>query len=87
MDSLLIQVKTFLVGVPNLFVIETIDSENIATTVNAAWERLKKPGRLKVMFQINTSGEESKKLLFVTKWKEIHLIHTKKVREMFNVIY
>ena len=58
--SLLIQVKTFLVGVPNLFMIETIHSENIATTVNAAWERLKKPGRLKVMLQINTSGEESK---------------------------
>ena len=45
--------------VPNLYLIETIDSEKLAEVVNASWMRLKKPDRLKVMVQINTSEEES----------------------------
>ena len=43
--------------------VETIHSEKIAAAVNASWERLERPEKLKVMLQINTSGEESKNKL------------------------
>ena len=49
-----------LVKVPNLYMLETIDSAKLANTVNAAWLKLNKPEKLKVYAQINTSGEESK---------------------------
>lgn len=44
--------------------VETIPSEKIATAINVSWERLKRPEKLKVMVQVNTSGEESK--IFLT---------------------
>lgn len=40
--------------------VETIDSEKLAQTLNTSWVKQKKPERLKVMIQINTSKEESK---------------------------
>lgn len=40
--------------------IETIDSEKIASTVDKAWEKLQKPEPLKVLVQVNTSQEEVK---------------------------
>jgi hypothetical protein len=42
--------------------IQTIDSEKIAETVNNAWRthRLETDGKLKVLLQINTSGEAGK---------------------------
>lgn len=49
-----------LVSVPGLYVVETIDSEKLATAVNNAWEKLKKEEPLNVMIQINTSSEEEK---------------------------
>uniref|UniRef100_A0A6Q2Z634 Pyridoxal phosphate homeostasis protein n=1 Tax=Esox lucius TaxID=8010 RepID=A0A6Q2Z634_ESOLU len=51
-----------LLGVPNLFMVETVDSVKLADKVNSSWQRLRAAStrRLKVMVQINTSGEESK---------------------------
>uniref|UniRef100_A0A3B5RFB0 Pyridoxal phosphate binding protein n=1 Tax=Xiphophorus maculatus TaxID=8083 RepID=A0A3B5RFB0_XIPMA len=51
-----------LLGVPNLFLVETIDSAKLADKVNSSWQRLRGAGsqRLKVMVQVNTSGEQSK---------------------------
>lgn len=40
--------------------IETIDSEKIANTIDKAWEKLQKPEPLKVLVQVNTSQEDVK---------------------------
>ena len=55
MGSLLI------IGVPNLHVVETVNSERLASHLNNCWGKLNKPP-LKVMVQLNTSHEESKYL-------------------------
>ncbi|XP_070541277.1 pyridoxal phosphate homeostasis protein-like [Ptychodera flava] len=47
-------------GVPNLFMIETVDTQKLADSINQSWGRLKKPDKLKIMVQVNTSGEDSK---------------------------
>uniref|UniRef100_A0A671TXI8 Pyridoxal phosphate homeostasis protein n=1 Tax=Sparus aurata TaxID=8175 RepID=A0A671TXI8_SPAAU len=51
-----------LLGVPNLFLVETVDSMKLADKVNSSWQRVRGAStqRLKVMLQINTSGEASK---------------------------
>ncbi|XP_055151938.1 pyridoxal phosphate homeostasis protein isoform X5 [Symphalangus syndactylus] len=49
-----------LMAVPNLFMLETVDSVKLADKVNSSWQKKGSPERLKVMIQINTSGEESK---------------------------
>ncbi|XP_034060933.1 pyridoxal phosphate homeostasis protein isoform X1 [Gymnodraco acuticeps] len=51
-----------LLGVPNLFVVETVDSAKLADRVNSSWQRLRGAStqRLKVMVQLNTSGEQNK---------------------------
>ncbi|XP_069341362.1 pyridoxal phosphate homeostasis protein isoform X2 [Eulemur rufifrons] len=49
-----------LMAVPNLFMLETVDSMKLADKVNSSWQKKGSPERLKVMVQINTSGEESK---------------------------
>ena len=46
-------------GVPNLHMVETVDSERLASSINSTWQKLNKPDPLKVFVQINTSGEES----------------------------
>lgn len=48
-------------GVPNLFLVETVDSTKLADKVNSSWQRIRGSStqRLKVMVQINTSGEQS----------------------------
>lgn len=48
---------------PGLYMIESIDSRKLASTVNAAWARLRQPDAaeaLRVLVQINTSGEAAK---------------------------
>ncbi|XP_022086653.1 pyridoxal phosphate homeostasis protein-like [Acanthaster planci] len=45
---------------PNLYMVETVDSVKLANELNKTWEKLAKGWRLKVMVQINTSGEEQK---------------------------
>ncbi|KAL3614975.1 hypothetical protein CASFOL_040636 [Castilleja foliolosa] len=53
------KVKPLLSGVPNLAAVETVDDEKIANHLNRAVGNIgRKP--LKVMVQVNTSGEESK---------------------------
>ncbi|KAL0321114.1 UNVERIFIED_CONTAM: Pyridoxal phosphate homeostasis protein [Sesamum radiatum] len=53
------KVKTLLTGVPNLAMVETVDDEKIANHLNRAIGNIgRKP--LKVLVQVNTSGEESK---------------------------
>ncbi|GAU92464.1 hypothetical protein RvY_04541 [Ramazzottius varieornatus] len=48
------------VGVQNLFVIETVDSPKIAEALNEGWKKKKTAEKLKVMLELNTSGEDSK---------------------------
>lgn len=48
------------INVPALYMIETLDSEKIANTVDKAWGKLNKPEPLKVLVQVNTSQEEAK---------------------------
>ncbi|XP_038070891.1 pyridoxal phosphate homeostasis protein-like [Patiria miniata] len=45
---------------PNLYMVETVDSLKLANELNKTWQKLAKGRRLKVMVQINTSGEEQK---------------------------
>lgn len=47
---------------PNLFMVETVDSEKLASALNDSYEKNRKTAdaRLKVMVQVNTSGEEGK---------------------------
>ncbi|GAA6107059.1 pyridoxal phosphate homeostasis protein isoform X1 [Tachysurus ichikawai] len=51
-----------LLGVPNLYMVETIDSVKLADKLNSSWQKLRSSNTqgLKVMVQINTSGEENK---------------------------
>ena len=46
--------------VPNLYMVETVDNQKLAQTLNNHWEKYRRPGKLNVMVQINTSLEESK---------------------------
>lgn len=49
-----------LLSVPNLYIIETIDSEKLASAVNTSWINYRKDEnlKLKVMVQVNTSKEQ-----------------------------
>lgn len=49
-----------LIAVPNLSMLETIDSVKLADKVNSSWQKKGSTERLKVMVQINTSGEDNK---------------------------
>uniref|UniRef100_A0A0K8TTC5 Pyridoxal phosphate homeostasis protein n=1 Tax=Tabanus bromius TaxID=304241 RepID=A0A0K8TTC5_TABBR len=48
--------------VPNLHMVQTVDSEKLANGLDSAWSRLEKSkdGPLEVLVQINTSGEDEK---------------------------
>ncbi|EDO48718.1 predicted protein [Nematostella vectensis] len=50
-----------LVGVPNLYMVETVDSEKLAATLNNSWGKFPNREPLKVMVEVNTSEEKSKK--------------------------
>ncbi|KAK0165166.1 hypothetical protein PV328_003710 [Microctonus aethiopoides] len=49
-------------AVPNLYMVETVDTEKLASTVDSAWQKYKKQddSQLKIMVQVNTSGEKEK---------------------------
>ncbi|GJP53242.1 hypothetical protein CLOM_g12417 [Closterium sp. NIES-68] len=51
--------KTIVSGVPNLYMVETVDSSRIANYLNKAVAAVGRPP-LRVLVQVNTSGEESK---------------------------
>jgi len=48
------------VQIPNLYMVETVDSEKLASVLNKARETFKKTEKLKVLVQIKTSDEPSK---------------------------
>ncbi|CAM4702548.1 pyridoxal phosphate homeostasis protein [Caretta caretta] len=49
-----------LIAVPNLFMVETVDSVKLADKMNSSWQKKGSSQRLKIMVQVNTSGEDSK---------------------------
>lgn len=49
-----------LLSVPHLYMVETVDSEKLALSIDKAWKNLKMPETLKIMVQVNTSQEENK---------------------------
>ena len=52
-----------LLTAPGLSVVESVDSEKLATTLDKSWSKTDRGHRLKVMVQVNTSGEESKTVI------------------------
>jgi hypothetical protein len=47
------------VSVPGLYLVETVDTVKLATALDSAWTKQKGQGtKLRVMAQINTSGED-----------------------------
>ena len=59
--------------VPNLYMVETVDNQKLAQTLNNHWEKYRRPGKLNVMIQINTSLEESK-LTSATSSEKLYLL-------------
>lgn len=49
-----------IVSVPNLYAVETLDSEKLACTLNRGWGKHNGTTPLNVMIQVNTSGEDQK---------------------------
>jgi len=51
-----------IVSVPGIYVVETVDSDKLATLLDKAWgkQNQKSQDKLNIMIQINTSGEEAK---------------------------
>lgn len=53
-------IHLFIIAIPNLYVVETVDSQKKADTLNKACAGLR-PDPLRVFVQVNTSGEDGKK--------------------------
>ncbi|KAB0794970.1 hypothetical protein PPYR_11809 [Photinus pyralis] len=50
-----------ILAVPNLYMIETVHTKKLATALNQKWPEFRKDdGKLRVMLQVNTSGEDAK---------------------------
>lgn len=50
-----------IINLPNLYMIETVDSQKLVDVLNKKWESLNKAeDKLNVMIQINTSEEDGK---------------------------
>lgn len=51
-----------MLAVPNLYVIETVDSKKLATQLNKNWPNYRSPEstKLNIMLQVNTSSEQEK---------------------------
>jgi len=54
------KISKLLTVLPNLFVVETIDSEKLAQSFHEALVKREYEGNLNIMVQVNTSGEDSK---------------------------
>lgn len=54
-------------SVPNLYVIETVDNERIASALNNSWVKFRKSDdkKLNVMVQVNTSREKGNKTIYL----------------------
>jgi hypothetical protein len=46
-------------GLPGLYMVETVDSEKLAATLNASWGKQSPSQPLAILLQINTSQEDS----------------------------
>lgn len=51
-----------IIKVPNLHLVQTVDSEKLAESLDKAWQknRLETEGKLKVLIQLNSSAEDEK---------------------------
>ncbi|RHZ01344.1 hypothetical protein DYB37_009905 [Aphanomyces astaci] len=50
------KVKTLVAGVPNLYMVESVDSIKVASKLDKAWGERQSGHPLRVMVQVNTSG-------------------------------
>ncbi|KAF9355810.1 hypothetical protein BGX26_006096, partial [Mortierella sp. AD094] len=64
--------------IPNLFVVETVDSAKKASTLDKACAAAARPEPLRIFLQVNTSGEESKSGMLPTEALEVaqHVVST-----------
>ncbi|KAF9122975.1 hypothetical protein BGW39_009372 [Mortierella sp. 14UC] len=65
-------------AIPNVFVVETVDSAKKATTLDKACSAVARAGPLRVFLQVNTSGEESKSGMLPSEVLEVaqHVVST-----------
>ena len=49
-----------LTSAPGLWMVETVDSSRLATALDSSWKKRYPERRLKILVQVNTSGEQSK---------------------------
>lgn len=49
-----------LTSIPGLWIVETVDSDRLATALDSSWKKKQSNHRLKIYLQVNTSSEESK---------------------------
>ena len=49
-----------LVSTPGLWMVETVDSDRLATALDSSWRKKQTEQRLRIYLQVNTSGEEAK---------------------------
>ena len=49
-----------LASTPGLWMVETVDSDRLATALDNSWKKKQPERRLKIYLQVNTSGEHSK---------------------------
>ncbi|KAG0297435.1 hypothetical protein BGZ96_006391 [Linnemannia gamsii] len=65
-------------AIPNVFVVETVDSAKKATTLDKACAAAARPEPLRIFLQVNTSGEESKSGMLPSAVLEVaqHVVET-----------
>ncbi len=54
------KVKALIQGVPNLYMVESVDSVKLANKLDSAWAQKGTGAPLQVLIQVNTSGEDQK---------------------------
>lgn len=54
-----------ILGVPNLYVVETVDNDKLANALNNTWIKFRKSDdkKLNIMVQVNTSQEKGNKMI------------------------
>ncbi|PSN50545.1 Proline synthase co-transcribed bacterial protein [Blattella germanica] len=49
-----------IVAIPGIYLVETVDSDKLASALDSAWAKQGQTRKLNVMLQVNTSGEDAK---------------------------
>lgn len=77
-----------IVSIPNLYVIETVDSNSLADKLQKALLAQNKPDPLKIMIQVNTSSEDQKNGIELNKVNETysHIINECKNLEVTGLM-